>query len=219
MRSYFLLTGLILSVLFPVTNASAQQREPGQNFYNALSVEPLYLFVDGLRINYERQLQAPRHWLEISAIGYAQKKSRTWENWFFDGNHSDKAWGLGTDVSYKYFVRPFMYISCGAAYGHQSVTFSRETVEFNKYVEDDLIFYEPIFGRKSHRGAWNKVAGNLRIGFQTKSVRRVVVGGYIGIGYVHSFYDSELIYLPNDPITLGFRGFTPHAGFRIGTRF
>ena len=41
MRSYFLLTGLILSVLFPVTNASAQQREPGQNFYNALSVEPL----------------------------------------------------------------------------------------------------------------------------------------------------------------------------------
>jgi hypothetical protein len=219
MKLYFLLAGLISAILFAPADGVAQQREPERNFRHALSVEPLYLFVDGLRINYERQLQAPNHWLEISAIGYAQKNSETWRNWFFNGNHSDKAWGLGAEASYKYFVKPFMYISGGAAYGHQSVTFSRQSIEYSRYTEDELVFYEPVFKQTSHTGAWNKIVGNLRIGFQTKSTRRMVVGGYIGVSYVYSFYDSELISLPNDPVTLGFRGFTPHAGFRIGTRF
>jgi hypothetical protein len=215
-----LISGLLFAVtLFAPAHAAAQRRELPQGFRNGLSVEPLYLFVDGLRINYERQLQTPRHWIDVSAIGYARKNSENWENWFFNGYNTDRAWGLGAELNYKYFVLPFMYLSFGAGGGQQTVTYTRTAVDYSSYREDGLVFYEPDFDARSRTATWSKVAGNIRLGFQSKSTRRVLAGGYVGLGYVHSFYDSAAQSLPNNPLSLGFRGIGPHAGFRIGVRF
>jgi len=198
-----------------------------QGYKNAFSIEPLYLFNNGLRLNYERQLVTPKHWLEGSLIGYVVDYRNTdrdmylsngsYNTWFLNSRDISNAWSLGTEINYKYYLRPFLYLSAGGAYSHTAVT--DETATFRKFKEDDLTFYEHVWGKQTQR--FDRVACNLRLGFQSKYYRRVVVGGYIGFTFTHSFFNprNDDDYASEDDITdLRYSGMLPHIGFRLGFR-
>ncbi|MDR3252064.1 MAG: hypothetical protein LBT35_00635 [Tannerella sp.] len=217
------LAGLIASVSTIYAQESPRIKE---GYKNAFSIEPFYLTNNGLRLNYERQLASPAHWLEASFIGYVvdfrhEDRDRYLPNsfyttWFLNGRDIRNAWSLGTEINYKYFLHPFFYLSVGGAYSHTDVVDYANT--FHKFQEDGLTFYEHAWGESTQR--FDRVSGNFRVGFQTKNYRRVVVGGYVGITLTHSFYSprDEGDYTSDDITNLRYSGFIPHIGFRIGFR-
>ncbi|MDR2809194.1 MAG: hypothetical protein LBB84_01385 [Tannerellaceae bacterium] len=209
-----LLTLACLATSFP--NVEAQEHP--RTFRNTLAIQPLYWLNNGMRIDYERQLKNPRHWLQVSAIGYyVGDDNSLWMQWLDrDIRH---AWGVGLETNYKYF--PFgkiLYVSGGLSAAHYSVQYNEWRHTFLSYQENALTYYEPQWEEVKESSNFARFGTNVFVGVQNRPGRRFLIDGYAGVGRVFSFYDAHKAYPDNYLNSLSYRGITLTLGLRIGFR-
>ncbi|MDR1763073.1 MAG: hypothetical protein LBR64_03855 [Dysgonamonadaceae bacterium] len=223
---YKILIISILTLAFPA-NCFPQWTNDSRITKNAITIEPLYLYNFGLRINYERQISTPKHWVEFSAVGYFPSSDdfSLSHIWFYDDsyyyNRNVKTnWGTTFEVAYKYYPLSFIYLASGLSYNHHEAKFEGFDTKFNSYIEDGLLFYEPAYKTSDCWESFDRVGLNLRLGMQTPLYRRFVVGCYVGLSYNYSFFDENNFSSEDKSVTtVYYRGFVPSTGFRIGVRF
>jgi len=205
--------------------AGRAQQEP---FKNSLSIEPLYMLNDGLRLNYERQLNNPNNCLEISAIGYFPSGPHSMKNvWFYGSSLSDgttyydilDAWGAGLDLTYNYYLKSFLYVSGGIFYRHHAAKYESDYIY--EVVDEGGFSYLTSNGQSVTRWFSHDRTGYfLRMGFQSKSTHKFLVGGYFGLGYSYSFGSNKLV--PDGgigPFSINQRGAYFLLGFKVGLRY
>ncbi|MDR3142648.1 MAG: hypothetical protein LBU37_13125 [Tannerellaceae bacterium] len=212
---------LFTAVCILVSREAGAQDETEKTFRNALAIQPFYWLNNGFRVDYERQLKNPSHWLQLSAIGYyVEDENSLWNVWMLSDFPLNEAWGAGLEVSYKYF--PFrsrkLYVSGGLSSSHFNIDYRTESVRYLSYVENGLTYYEPQWEQYEASQYFNRIGTNFCTGIQTRPARRFLIDGYIGIGYVYSFYNKDKYYPHNYLNKLSYRGFTLTAGLRIGFR-
>ncbi|MDR2118565.1 MAG: hypothetical protein LBP25_03410 [Tannerellaceae bacterium] len=208
---------LILCLPFRTPEAAAQHDSPA-TFKNTLAIQPLYWLNNGIRIDYERQLKNPSHWLQISGIGYYLMDSENfWTLWNYDDLND--AWGAGMEVNYKYF--PFgriWYLSAGLSAAHFSVQYSTEHFTYISYEQEGLTYYEPRWENVEESQQFERFGTNLCVGIQTRPSRRFLLDFYTGAGRVFSLYDEDKRYPDKYLNSLSYRGITLTMGVRIGFR-
>jgi hypothetical protein len=217
--TFFLL--LLATCQFVPLGVKAQDEAP-KTFKNAWAVQPLYWLNSGFRLDYERQLKDPNHWLQISGIGYyIEDDERLWGLWMLEEDFPvSEAWGAGLEVDYKWypFKRPRMYVSGGVSFAHFDVDYRENGYQYISYVNDGLTYYEPQWEEREVSQYFNRLGTNLCLGFQTRPARRFLIDYFVGIGYAYSFYDADKRHPSYYYNSLAYRGVTLTTGFRIGFR-
>lgn len=212
---------LLLAVCIFACRGVEAQNETKKAFTNSLAVQPLYWLNNGYRVDYERQLKNPAHWLQLSAIGYhVEDKDLFWILWMDNDSRFNRAWGAGLEANYKWFPfeRPVMYFAGGLSFSHFDVKYSEASYRFINYQENGLTYYEPEWQTRSLSQYFERLGTNLSLGFQNRPTRRFLIDGYAGICYLYSFYDKEK-YRPDSYLnSLSYRGVSFTLGFRIGFR-
>jgi hypothetical protein len=201
-------------------HAMAQEARNAAVYKNNLGLQPLYLFNQGMRIDYERQLNDPHHWLQMSATGYYADDTdySGIATLLFGDDRIKKLSGAGVEVNYKYFFlkRRFLYVSAGVS--HRYFHTLSHAFGYASYHEDGLTFYRLNYGLQSQD--FNRVGFNSCFGVQTSPYKRFFVDGYVGLGLCRSFYDRDGYY--PDPANingLSYSGLTFTVGMRAGMRF
>ncbi|MDR1624160.1 MAG: hypothetical protein LBS04_04215 [Tannerellaceae bacterium] len=228
-ENMFLFPLLLTAVCILFPREAGAQNETEKTFRHSLAVQPFYWLNNGFRIDYERQLTNPSHWLQLSAIGYyVEDENSLWNAWWMQSDFPlNEAWGAGLEVNYKYFPLrnreyfPFrsreVYVSGGLSSSHFNVNYNTESIRYLSYVENGLTYYEPQWEQYETSQYFNRIGTNLCAGVQSRPTKRFLIDGYIGIGYIYSFYGKDK-YPYNDSNKLSYRGLTLTAGLRIGFR-
>jgi hypothetical protein len=215
-------------MLFP--RKAGAQDETEKTFRHSLAVQPLYWLNNGFRADYERELENPGHSLQLSAIGYyAEDGNSLWNAWMLSSEALLKeAWGAGLEANYKYFpfrIRGYssfrsrgVYVSGGLSAAHFSVNYRTEGPRYVSYVENGLTYYEPQWVEGEAKQYFNRIGTTFCAGIQNRPSKRFLIDGYIGIGYVYSFYDKDKYYPASYSGKLSYRGLTLTAGFSVGFR-
>ena len=211
---------LTAACLAACPDAQAQEADATQeSFKNTLAVQPLYWLNNGLRIDYERQLKTPYHWLQVSAIGYyVEDENAFWTLW---NNSPDinSAWGAGLEVNYKYFpYGKIFYVSGGLSAAHFSVQYDKINYIYSSYTGEGLTYYEPDWETVEESSSFGRLGMNFYAGVQNRHSRHFLIDGYAGFGRVHTFYDKDKYYPDSYLNSLSYRGLTLTIGFRIGFR-
>lgn len=218
MNTYFKLIMLTLCLGF-LSNANAQKKKPNMDDYPkyTLAVQPFHMFNGGLRLDFEKQLDSPKNWLQLSVSGYyLSHKNNSWDYWETPNSNFDKFSGLkggGINAAYKsIFYGTSVYYSAGLGYTHYRVSYPG--FEFIKYQEDGLTFYE---GRETSANQnFNKISSNLCIGFQSRLNSTFFFDIYLGLAYSHSFYDKNKLAFDENPWGFGYSGLHFTGGLRFG---
>lgn len=211
---------LLISCIAPLACATAQDGRSDIFYRNNISVQPLYIFNQGMRIDYERQLHNPYHWLQVSAKGFYVNDGYDpgLMTLLFSDDRIEKLKGAGAELNYKYFFmkKRFLYISAGLSYSYFNT--QQYGLTFVDFREDDLTFYRPDYSMQTQE--FNKMGFNTFFGVQSSPRRRFFVDGYVGFGYSRSFYDKNKYYPNTDNINgLSYNGPTFTTGLRLGVRF
>jgi hypothetical protein len=219
MKTTTIITALSLAAcLTAFPSARAQDNAP-ESFANTLAVQPFYWLNNGVRIDYERRLKTPDHWLQLSAIGYyVEDNNNFWTLWDMNRNFNS-AWGAGLETNYKYF--PFgkiFYISAGLSAARFSVQYDSRKHTYITYEEEGLTYYESHWDEVEETQHFNRFGTNFFAGFQNRHNRRFLVDGYVGFGRVYSFYDKDKYYPDSYLNSLSYRGISLTIGFRVGFR-
>ena len=221
-RNLFIL--LCFCYLFPWSEVNAQDKQKMPQY--AVSVEPLHLINGGLRLNLEKKGDQ-NDWLEMSLTGYLlphrdmQAIHRNWWDQDIGGYstaNTDFDWisglhGLGAGAAYKhYFPGTHCMISTGLSYNWYNVEYPG--YDFQRYVEDGLPLYHYtlIYEHQSFQKLAVHVTGGIRTFFRHKFFMEF----YGGIGYTHSFYDSNKRNFNDTMFGYGYRGVYLTAGVKIG---
>lgn len=217
--SLFLRILIMACTLLPAC-AAAQGTPRTDGYGHSLAVQPLYIFNQGVRVDYERQLSSPYHWLQVSGKGYYMHRADDAGllTLLFGDDRIETLSGAGAELNYKYFFlkRRHLYVSAGLSYGY--VHTKLHGVDFSGFREDDLTLYRPHYRLQSQD--FNRAGFNTFFGIQTSPYRRFFVDVYAGVGYARSFYDRSRYYPDTGNMNgLSYSGPTVTAGVRIGIRF
>lgn len=230
-RRFF--TGILFfAVCMIIFSQTLSAQENGKDRYKYLydnshyrytfSAQPLYLFSGGMRLDMEKRLSSPAHWLQIGISGLILPKTddhySSWENLYLDGDEEvQRMSGVGLEVGYKYLFprNPCFYASGSLTYNYFNIDYMAN--EYLRFQEDGLTYYE--YKRHEVSQHINRVGVNLCLGVMTKPSTRVLVDGFIGIGYRHGIPQHSGREDFNSHIfSLGYRGVTFTTGMRIGFR-
>ncbi|MDR2120148.1 MAG: hypothetical protein LBP64_04650 [Tannerella sp.] len=210
---------LLLSCTVATVVATAQDARSDGARKNAISVQPLYIFNRGMRIDYERELHNPYHLLQVSAKGYLMHDGYgTVTTLLFNDDRIEKLSGVGAEVNYKYFFlkRRIPYVSAGVSYGYFRT--QQYDSDFAGFREDGLMFYRPDYSLRTQ--TFSRAGFNTCFGVQTSPCKRFFVDGYIGLGFCRSFYDKNRYHPDSDNMNgLTYNGLTATTGLRLGLRF
>ena len=216
---------IILSASLIAHNVLPAQEKSLLPYNYTLSVQPVYLFNSGLRVDFEKQLKHPSHWLQISAKGYYLSRSEpSYFDYFIDnafsvlplvtnddGYYATKLKGGGIEASYKWFFPKanFIYLSAGLSYGYFDVRYSTVVHRFTSHKEQ-LTDVSQKF---------NRIGLNSCFGIETPRRNRFFVGAHVGLGLNYSFYDGDKYAFDMNMMGVGHRGVSLIVGTRLGFRF
>jgi hypothetical protein len=206
-------------------NAQNREQDRTEPRY-AFSIEPLYLYNAGLKLNLEKQLK-PKEWVEVNLTGYYLPYSKI-ENRYaiFFGDYQDGGYftinsvfqrfsklnGGGIGGAYKRYVFKSIVVSANISYTYYDVQFP--SWEFYKYEEDGLIFYD--YGRREVHQYFNNMKISLLAGMRTSFRRAFFAEYFIGLGYAYSFHDKDKKAYNESPFGFGYRGIYPTIGIKLG---
>jgi hypothetical protein len=204
-----------------------EQEKPLPNY--AVSVEPLFLYNGGLRLNVEKRL-TPKQWIELNVTGYRLPEHKMdddnyynnswWNNdgWITsnaDFNSFSKLSGAGLGGTYKYYFYSSNYVSGGISYAYSGVQYKDYT--FHPYTEEGLTYYS--YGLHNVNQDFHRLAGNLCIGTRSAFYHAYLIEFYGGLGYTHSFYDKDKRTYDETMFGFGYKGMTITFGFKFGFNF
>lgn len=185
-----------------------------------VAIRPLYLTENGLKLDFEFELNKPGDWLRVELIGHHRRRFNHghydyrsgWStiNSGYDTYH--KLGGAGAGLAYKsMFTSNGWYYSVGAAFNYFNV--GHEVLSYHPYVEDGITFYER--GWKDVNAKYYKPEATVNIGKHFALSRSFFADMFLGLGFAYSFYEGEN-YFSDTPYAFGGRGLFINAGFRIG---
>jgi len=212
---------IIIFAVYIAVAYTGQEKNVGQSilYQNTITLEPLYFFNNGLKINYERNL-FKNTWIETGITGYKYDKVNfqniAGDAYFWDSDIT-KAYGYGIDLHYKWFPTSIMYLSAGFQVRHHNITNDDTNYSFIEYKEDGLTFITYTITPVTQN--INRFATCLRIGLQSRQYHRISVGGFAGFSYIHTNTSGSIYNNWNSPDMLTFSGIMPELGFKIGVRF
>jgi hypothetical protein len=182
----------------------------------ALSVEPLYIFNNAMRINLEKKMTA-KDWLGLNMTGYYAPYgpdgygSATSNSDFL---RVDKLRGIGIGGTYKRYFARICFINLGADCTFFDVQ-NNDEYGFRKFREDGLVFYE--YGLIDTHSYFKKLTTNVNFGIHSTFHRVFFVEPYIGMGVAYSFYDSSYPEKYNETMFgFGYRGAYLSMGVKLG---
>jgi hypothetical protein len=214
MRYPKILPLLAAALLF--AHPTPAQEPAGDRLYtNTLSIQPLYLLNQGIRIDYDRQIATPAHWLQISAKAYPKTEAP-----LFDDDRIEDVSGLGTEINYKYFFlkQHIPYLMAGISWNYYHAHLYG--YDYHPFSRDELTFYYPGYTLQTQN--FNKAALNACFGIQTSPWKRFFIDGYIGIGYSRSLFDqtkTSCYPISGNMNAITYTGLTLNTGLRLGLRF
>lgn len=184
----------------------------------SLSVQPLFAFIDGLKLDIEMQKRNRHSSFIISPEFYTGSVRDKSSTLFFRKYEGDKitGFGLGLLAKYRLSTEPDgWYISYGITSRRFLINYTDEG--YVGYTENNLHYYE--YGNFTDQLKINSYLVSLAPGVQIIGSSNILLDLYLGIGYKFrnkkSEYPGHRTY-ERSPIDFGGRGFVPLAGFKIG---
>lgn len=201
-----------------------QERTESQHRYT-IALRPIYLSQNGLKLDFEYELNTPGEWLQFELIGHYAPEYKEYDNGYYDryytgwsqeflsgGSTYHSLLGVGGGIAYKsFFSRDGWYYSAGLTFNYFDVEYFGAV--YTKKVEDGLNFY--VREEKITSTKFYKPEVNFNVGKHFALGRSLFLDAYIGLGYAYSFYDSDNKF-SDYSYAFGGRGLLFNAGFRIG---
>jgi hypothetical protein len=191
------LTLLILSLIISISAIAQEDIQATKEKKFAISFVPQYAITGGMRIDFDFKL-SKKTWLTLAPTLYYVNNS------YMYGNDETSYSGVSLDLNYRYFPsEKGVYAAAGLLYKYLDIDYS----EYN----DDTRKMSDI----------NTVGLNIMFGYQFILVEQLFLDIYLGWGFRYSIEDSkETANIWDDSILdLGYSGFLPIAGLRIGFSF
>lgn len=187
----------IMSLLAVVAFGQEEEKALKPETTMAVSFMPQYLIVGGMRMDFDMQV-APKGWLTLAPVFYYVDNTYMWDP------ETTSYTGVGAVVNYRYFPSgKGIYASVGANYRYLNA-------EYTKYNVSTI-----------NEAKFNTLGFDLAIGYQFLLVDQFFMDLYLGWGFRYSMEDSdeEDSYWSDALLDLGYSGFLPVAGVRLGFEF
>lgn len=163
----------------------------------AFSFSPQYVITGGMRIDLDVKL-SEKGWLTIAPIFYYMDDTYMYEP------ESTSYTGIGVFLNYRYFpTGNGMYAGLGLNYKHLNTDY----FVYNETTEENAKFDTYGF--------------DITLGYQFRLVEQLFMDLYLGWGFRYSLQETveEDAYWSNAFLDLGYSGFLPVAGLRLGFEF
>lgn len=207
---------IICVLLLTGLGGKTQAAEPEFPKY-ILSTKPLLVFDGEYKVSIEKALKNPKHWVGVglSAFYLPERDGKIWDTRnTIDHNYLRSLEGAGVDLTYKYYIRKYLYIGGDLFYGHYKTGYEDHFLK--QFEEDGLTFYEYGYGMVKTK--FNKLAGNLYLGIGTPITKKLFIDSYIGIGRSGNLNTSSKDRF-DSIFGFGYEGFYPVMGARVGMTF
>jgi hypothetical protein len=221
---------VILSILLyaapiiPELSAQAEKKPapaklPHQEKRYTVAIQPLYLYNNGMRLDFEKRIKDMPAWIQISPLIYRVPKTDSdYNQWLlFSDEEVGSLWGGGLEVNYKYFFnkQESFYVAGGVSYIYHGIKYY--DTRLHPFTEDGLIYQS--YERSLCKQQINKWGANAYIGYQLPT-RSFLFDMYFGFGYRHSVEsDKQPNRFNNNMFSPGYSGTIVTTGFRIGVKF
>jgi len=221
-----ILSGIMLLILSSsITNRLQAQNisisQEGITPKYTLAVQPFVLSNGGLRLDFERQLHHPHHWLQLGITGYHLPEISAEEDRVHFAGYDNEIKGLkgvGIHGSYKLFLPSTwesFYTMGNLSYTFQQVKYM--DTGYHSFIDDGMKYYEYSTIMQSQK--FNRMGINAFIGFQSPLIKNIFLDFYAGIGYAVSLYDKNKKHFDTSILDYGHNGITIGGGVRIGVAF
>jgi hypothetical protein len=164
-----------------------------------VAVNPLMLFNNGLKADFEYELKTPGEWLQAGLVGYvAPARTRRYDYSFYGDdnnrwtpNSSDDSfrnmWGVGVSGLFKKMLhRRGWYFSTGLMLEFYRV--GRLKYGYIPFEEDGLQFFAG--GNYIDTRSYFKTTAQFNLGKHCALSRRCFIDMFLGISYSYSFYND-----------------------------
>jgi hypothetical protein len=219
-------TVILLSAILFVTSLSAQiqipenvpEKLPHQTKRFTVATQPLYIFNNAIRLDFEMRIKNTPSWIQISPVGYllpALNEDNT-EYWTFSGEELSSLRGGGLELNYKYFFnkKESFYVAAGGSYTHYNIGYSDYYMD--KYIEDGLVYYMYKYGDMKQQ--INKWGLNTYIGYQIPTPT-FLFDMFVGLGYRYSHKNNDVgNQFDGSMISFGYTGAVFLTGVRFGVK-
>ena len=194
------------------------------------AVQPLQLFNNGLRYDFEVRLGNGPGWLQFGPAFYynSPSKRNVNTNYYYEGNNYNyNDWyyihwrepyselkGYGLDLNYKHFLdaRRSFYIAIGLSYTRFDIKYLGRV--WKDYKEDGLTYYEYREGNNTQQ--IERFGVNNFVGFQIPTRGAFLFDVFGGYAIRFSSSDEDKPSFDNDIFSYGYSGIVPLIGFRLG---
>ena len=194
----------------------------------AVSIEPLYLWNGGLRLNMEKKLQT-KDWIELNLMGYwlphqdIRKKivdgfgraSYEYGGYYISNSDFKRIFGLsglGIGCTYKHNLSKNLSINPAVTYNFYGV--ENAVHDYVPYKEDGLTYYEYHLIYKKQ--PFHKLTTQITFSLRTSFNHSLFLEYYSGLGYAYSFYDESMFRYNETMFGYGYRGCYLTLGAKIG---
>jgi hypothetical protein len=214
-----LLSAPLMSKLSAQTTKEPVAKLPHQEKRFTVAMQPLYIFNNGLRLDFEKRIKDTPSWIQISPLMYRVEHLYTDENQqlLFSDEEVHSFWGGGLELNYKYFFDPkeSFYLAGGVTYIYHKIKYF--DICPYPFTEDGLIYQ--IYEHDLFTQQINKLGANAYIGYQLPT-RSFLFDMFVGIGYRHSFAsDKRLDRFDKNMFSPGYTGAIITTGIRFGIKF
>lgn len=189
---------LILAFMLVTVYAVAQEDvNPTSETKYAFSFTPQYVITGGMRIDFDFKL-SEKLWFTAAPVVYYMD-----DTYMYDPESTSYT-GVGGFFNFRYFpAKKGMYAGMGLNYRYLSTSY----LEYSETVEREASF--------------NTAGFDIMFGYQFRLVEQLFMDLYLGWGFRYSIQDSEEPeeYWSDAFLDLGYSGFLPVAGLRLGFEF
>jgi hypothetical protein len=228
---------LLLAVLPVVTQVNAQNAPGEQDRYAAtrkkltFAIQPMQLFNNALRLDFETRLGKGPGWLQFGpAIYLSTDGSHDTPRYYYDGNFYNRygnyhfrepyteLTGGGIDINYKYFLNPrqSFYTAVGVSFAHFNIKYWGENGKWQDFMEDGLQYYKYVEGSNFNTQRINRPGVNFLFGYQIPSRHAFLFDMFWGVAARYSFSEEGKPAFNEHMFSYGYTGLVFLAGIRVG---
>jgi hypothetical protein len=230
MRKVFYL--LLLTASSVMTQVYSQNASDVQNRYAAtqkkytFTIQPLQLFNNALRFDYEVRLGNGPGWLQFGPAVYLSANNDN-TDYYYDGKYYQQhgnfhfrepyseMTGVGLDVNYKWFMdsRRSLYVATGVTFTH--FNFKYRGRGWLDYVEDGLQYLEYGAINYQHQRI-NRPGVNVLFGYRIPSRHAFIVDMFWGVAARYSYSDEDKPSFNENMFSYGYSGYVFQMGVKFG---
>ena len=192
------------------------------------AVQPLQLFNNGLRYDFEIRLGNGPGWLQFGPAFYFLPNNTNNSAYYYEGNDYfydrynfswrepyNKLKGIGLDINYKHFLdsRRSLYMAAGLSYTRFDIKYRSQ--DRNDYIKDDIMYYYES-GKGYNTQKIDRFGINHFVGFQIPTRGAFLFDMFGGYAVRFSFAEEDKPLFNNAMFSYGYSGIVALIGFRIG---